>query len=301
MAPARSILSACLLLPAFQQIAAAAAPAATGQFSFLTFNINGLPGISNGVPGKKSDNHKTMGSKFAQYGYDVIHVQEDFNYHDDLYGADNHPHRTETSGGLFKGDGLNTLANHPWEESTFSRSKWDECSDINAADCFTPKGFTAMTMELAPGVLIDFYNVHADASATEADLKARRDNIAQLAEFIQTNSADRPVVIGGDSNMLYTREAETVKILTDLDFVDPWVELIMNGTAPATGSSTPECENPAEGLECETLDKIFYRPSTAIDLQATYFNYETSKFLQEDGSILSDHNPVTTNFYWTQL
>ena len=70
MASPRSILSACLLLPAFQQVALA------GDFSFLTFNVAGLPLVDNGVPGDKADNAETLGSKFAEYGYDVIHVQE---------------------------------------------------------------------------------------------------------------------------------------------------------------------------------------------------------------------------------
>lgn len=70
MASPRSILSACLLLPVFNQVAFA------GEFSFLTFNVAGLPLVDNGVPGKKADNAETIGSKFAEYGYDVIHVQE---------------------------------------------------------------------------------------------------------------------------------------------------------------------------------------------------------------------------------
>lgn len=43
------------------------------------------------------------------------------------------------------------------------RIKWDTCSDIADADCLTPKGFTAMRIQVDEGVYIDFYNVHADA------------------------------------------------------------------------------------------------------------------------------------------
>ena len=52
--------------------------ASTGKFNVLSFNIAGLPAIfnSNGVPGDKSTNAETIGTKFAQYGYDVIQVQE---------------------------------------------------------------------------------------------------------------------------------------------------------------------------------------------------------------------------------
>ena len=41
-------------------------------------NVAGLPEIlqSNDVPGDKTTNSGTIGSDFAKYGFDVIHVQE---------------------------------------------------------------------------------------------------------------------------------------------------------------------------------------------------------------------------------
>lgn len=49
-----------------------------GSFNVLTFNVAGLPSIISGndVPGDKTTNSRTIGSKFAEYDYDVIHVQE---------------------------------------------------------------------------------------------------------------------------------------------------------------------------------------------------------------------------------
>ena len=70
MASLRSLLSACLLSPMFHQVASA------GEFSFLTFNVAGLPLPGNGIPGDKATNAETIGSKFAEHGYDVIQVQE---------------------------------------------------------------------------------------------------------------------------------------------------------------------------------------------------------------------------------
>ena len=59
---------------------AASIPAAAtgGDFNILTFNVAGLPSIfnDNSVPGDKATNAGTIGSKFAEYDYDVIHVQE---------------------------------------------------------------------------------------------------------------------------------------------------------------------------------------------------------------------------------
>jgi hypothetical protein len=52
--------------------------ATSGRFSVLSMNVAGLPDIlnNNDVPGDKATNAASIGSKFAEYGHDVIHVQE---------------------------------------------------------------------------------------------------------------------------------------------------------------------------------------------------------------------------------
>ena len=56
----------------------AASQATSGDFNVLSFNVAGLPAIlnSNDVPGDKATNAGTIGTLFAKYDYDVIHVQE---------------------------------------------------------------------------------------------------------------------------------------------------------------------------------------------------------------------------------
>lgn len=133
----------------------------SGSFSLMTFNIAGLPDwlSDNGVPGDKSTNAKSIGSLLAQTNYDIVHVQEDFAYHTELYSTDKHPYRTVTSGNVLLGSGLNTMSNYPW--TTFNRITWEVCW-INEADCLTPKGFTLMRVQLG-GAEVDIYNLHADA------------------------------------------------------------------------------------------------------------------------------------------
>lgn len=140
---------------------ATAVQASSGTFDFLTLNVAGLPEVFNGneVPGDKKDNAGYIGTHLAQQGYDVVHMQEDFNYHAYIYATDNHTYRTATSGGVPFGSGLNTVANYNWTE--FTRTKWDTC-DIDEGDCLTPKGFTFMRLGV-DDVEIDFYNLHADA------------------------------------------------------------------------------------------------------------------------------------------
>jgi hypothetical protein len=52
--------------------------ATSGDFTVLSMNVAGLPAIlqDNDVPGDKATNAGTIGSDFATYNYDIIHVQE---------------------------------------------------------------------------------------------------------------------------------------------------------------------------------------------------------------------------------
>ncbi|KAE8373409.1 Endonuclease/exonuclease/phosphatase [Aspergillus bertholletiae] len=273
--------------------------ATSGQFDVLSFNVAGLPAILNGneVPGDKTQNSEAIGAKFAEYGYDVIHVQEDFNYHAHIYKTDNHPYRTATSGGAAIGSGLNTLANYPWVD--FERVKWATCSDASGADCLTPKGFTTMRVRFDEGVYVDFYNMHTDAGSETADVTARSANLQQVADYIKSNSVGNAVLVFGDTNARYTSAGENIRVFgTEQNMKNPWVELILNGVEPTEGTDPWMCDNPTTNNTCETVDKIFYRGSRSIDLSATFWSYVGTKF-ELDGHILSDHNPITSNFTWT--
>ncbi|KAF1929316.1 uncharacterized protein M421DRAFT_91795 [Didymella exigua CBS 183.55] len=287
----RNIVS---LLPLVQLAAAQ-----TGAFNIVTFNVAGLPPILNGndIPGDKDTNTARIGQLLTQYGIDLVHVQEDFNFHATLYANDKHPHRTPTSGGVPFGSGLNTLSNFPYTD--FERIKWDECSNNESQDCLTPKGFTAMRVKFADGVWVDAYNLHADAGTSAADLKARASNLRQVSDYIKTNSAGNPVLVFGDSNTRYTRAGDTPGIFgTENGMKDPWIELVMK-TAPAAGKDALLCDNPSPNNTCEIVDKVWYRGSSAVSLQATTFEYAGDMFLQTDGNVLSDHDPVLVDFTWS--
>ncbi|KAI1444288.1 mannose-binding lectin [Annulohypoxylon stygium] len=279
-------------------ISAGGALAATsGEFNILSMNVAGLPEFlnSNEVPGDKTTNSEEIGTKFAEYDYDIIHVQEDFNYHAYIYSTDTHPYRTATSGGVPFGSGLNTLANFDWID--FDRVKWATCSDASENDCLTPKGYTFMRAIIDDGVYVDVYNLHADAGTEDGDEVARAANLKQVADAIDTNSIGNAVLVYGDTNSRYTRSADGITIFsTQNGMTDTWVELIRGGVVPTEETL---CDNPSTTNYCETVDKVFYRGSPLLTLKATYWNYESSKFLQSNGSVLSDHNPITVNFTWS--
>jgi hypothetical protein len=276
------------------------APASSGEFTVLSFNVAGLPEIlnNNDVPGDKTTNTASIGTDFAAYDFDVIHVQEDFNYHATLYEYDDHPYRTATSGGAGIGSGLNTLANFDWVD--FAREKWDDCSDASESDCLTPKGFTFMRVVVDEGVYIDFYNLHADAGTEDGDLEARQSNLQQVADYIDTWSIGNAVLVFGDTNSRYTRTGDNTRVFkTQNSLTDAWVELIEGGVYPTQGADASECDNPSTTNDCEVVDKVLYRGNRFITLDAIDFNYIGSEFLQDDGNILSDHNPILVNYTWS--
>ncbi|MFF3331035.1 jacalin-like lectin [Streptomyces sp. NPDC002888] len=269
---------------------AAAAPA-SGTFNVLTYNVAGLPeGLSSGHP---ATNTPLISPRLAPY--DIVNVQEDFNYHAALYAGDDHPYRTATSGGVPFGDGLNTLSDLPFED--FERVKWKTCTGTN---CLTPKGFTLARVRLAEGVFVDLYNVHTNADDTDDALAARRANVEQLSDFIQANSAGNAVIVMGDTNTRYTRTGDNIRTLVDENgLTDAWVKLAKGGTPPPSGADPLLCPTSAPTNGCEVVDKILYRGSTLLSLTATSYNNEWASFLDSAGGNLSDHFPHTTGFSYT--
>ncbi len=263
----------------------------SGTFTVLTYNIAGLPlGLGDSDP---ETNTPLIGQRLG--AYDIVNVQEDFNYHAALYENDTHPHRTATSGGAGIGDGLNTLSDHPFED--VQRIRWNDCT---GTDCLTPKGFTLARVRLAEGVFLDLYNVHTNADVTDAALAARRANIEQLSDFIQTTSAGNAVIVMGDTNTRYTREGDNIRTLTEKNgLTDPWVELVRGGEPPAQGSEALVCDEQAPTDACEVVDKILYRDGPLLDLGATRYHNDWEEFLREDREHLSDHFPHTVGFSWT--
>ncbi|MFI9563877.1 hypothetical protein ACIHCN_10810, partial [Streptomyces rishiriensis] len=81
----------------------------SGSFNVLSYNVAGLPAIISSASTPRDTSTTAIGQRIAPY--DIVHVEEDFNYHSYLYAGDTaHPYRTPTSGGAGIGSGLNTLS-----------------------------------------------------------------------------------------------------------------------------------------------------------------------------------------------
>ncbi|HEY8984600.1 MAG TPA: jacalin-like lectin [Streptomyces sp.] len=271
--------------------AATAQAAASGTFNVLTYNVAGLPEpLSSSKP---ATNTPLISPRLG--AYDIVNVQEDFNYHAALYANDDHAYRTPTSGGVPFGDGLNTLSDLPFED--FERVKWGKCTGTN---CLTPKGFSLARVRIAEGVFVDLYNVHTNADDSEDALAARRANITQLSDFIRANSAGNAVIVMGDTNTRYTRSGDNIRTLTSENgLTDAWVQLVKGGTAPTQGADAIVCPTSAPPNTCEVVDKVLYRSSELVKLSASRYSNDWAKFLDSAGGNLSDHFPHTVDFSYT--
>jgi hypothetical protein len=274
-------------------VAAPAALAAGGSFSVLSYNVAGLPEAISSAPTPRGPATSEIGRRIA--GYDLVHLQEDFNYHANLYATDTHPYRTPTSGGAGIGSGLNTVADFPYDGDDFERVRWNSCQ-FDSGDCLTPKGFTFMRTRLGDGIYVDTYNLHTNAGVNPGDLASRADNLSQLSGFIATHSAGNAVIVMVDTNTRYTRAADTIASFAAANgLTDAWVQIERGGVPPVAGSDPLLCPEDT----CEVVDKILYRGSRFVTLTATDYHNENAAFLNADGLMLSDHPPISAAFTWS--
>jgi hypothetical protein len=275
-----------------------AAFAATGSFTALTYNVGGLPEGLSSAPTPRGTSTTAIGQRLSPY--DVVNVQEDFNYHANLYAADtSHAYRTPTSGGAGIGSGLNALSKLSYDTDDFERVKWTSCN-LASGDCLTPKGFTFMRTRLAEGAYVDFYNAHTDAGTEAGDLTARAANLSQLGAFIATHSAGNAVVVMGDTNTRYTRAGDTIAdFAAGNGLTDAWVQLARGGVAPTKGTDALVCDENAVTDTCEVVDKVLYRGSRFVKLTANAYHNAHADFVEAgSGLMLSDHDPVSVTFSW---
>ena len=265
------------------------AHAAGGEFSTLTYNIAGLPEILSSAESDRQQATEQISCYVNEF--DVVNVQEDFNYHAALYDTcDNHPYRSPTSGGAGIGSGLNTMSRFSYED--WARVTWDNCAD---EDCLTPKGFTLARMQLQNGVFVDIYNLHTQAQTEDDDLAARRANVLQLADYIETHSAGNAVIIMGDTNTRYTRSGDNIREFLHRGFTDAWLQLIHTDDIPASGADALVCSPAVTDANCEIVDKVLYRDNGYLGLLA--YDYDVREdAINSDGEELSDHRPVETDW-----
>lgn len=294
-----------------------AATGASGELTLLSYNVAGLPQeVSEETP---SVNLPLISPRLEPY--DLVLTQEDFdwwqpslegldfvNYHDRLVADTTHEYRSERHPGpeaaglgdwetsrptLLVGDGLGYLSRYPL--SDIERIAWADCfggadtDDGGAGDCLSMKGFAVATVELAPGVTVDVYDLHNEAGGTDADQAIQARNMEDLAAFMAERSDGRAVILAGDTN-LHT-DGEHPDGDGDAD------EAIWSTFLEAAGL-TDVCD----ALSCDSpgdIDKAAFRSGGGVTLEPTSHDFPTEDFQDDAGEDLSDHEPLAVTFAWT--
>ncbi|MFZ4262369.1 endonuclease/exonuclease/phosphatase family protein [Sphingobacterium sp. HJSM2_6] len=264
----------------------------SGDLSLLTYNIAGLPEIISSAQTSRSSSIRRIGSRLE--AFDIVNVQEDFNYHEDLYTDNLHPYRTVSMGGVPFGDGLSTLSKYPLVET--QRIAWDSCS---GADCLTPKGFSFSRVQLAKEVFVDVYNIHATAQDHEQALRARGSNLNQFLKFIETHSKGNALLIMGDFNAHYAFYKDHIRQFQQaMNLQDAWVSLCNAGVIPEeeVDFQAQHALMVHDGME--SIDKIYFRNSDELIFKAKRYRVEKELFTNDEGEPLSDHCAVSLTLGW---
>lgn len=270
----------------------------------VNYNVAGLPfGFFKGenVPA----NQKVSAEYLSSDDFDIVAIQEDFGYHNELVeNMTGYDYSTHHTGGIPGGDGLNIFTkNMPVYNET--RVPWNEACGILAdgSDALTPKGFVYSVIDVGNGIYVDFYNLHADAYGGDGSIAARTSQYRQLAEFIEARSAehDRPVIITGDfNNYLHTHEDDGALYKTlcvEGGFKDAWIEYHNDG----------EYFNLHQwyqtGLPCwgnwDSVERFMYRPGGGVDIVISDFKY--TQVCDESGHVVSDHNSAECEFTFVKM
>ena len=267
--------------------------------SMMNFNVAGLPTFDGT---DSAGNHKKIAEYIVANNFDIVAVQEDFAYNNALVSnLKGYEYITNHSGSIPGGDGLNIFSKTMTVYNE-TRVEWnDSFGDIAEGDILTPKGIIYAVIEIADGVYIDFYNIHADAFDTDGSKVARESNYKQVMAMVEENSAkhNRPVIITGDFNQfLHTTAEENSNMYTifheDGGFKDAWVELHNNGdyfdfTSWEDGTSY--------WGKWDSVEKFLYRNGGGVTVEPVDFKY--SWVTNDAGVSVSDHASAECVFEFT--
>lgn len=291
-----AVICLCAVFPAFAEDAAPE----TGTLKILNFNVDGLP-----LPAFLSSTgrdplacSKQIPGKLNAFGADIIAVQEDFNFHTILKSGIDVKYTTYHSGGIPFGDGLNYYSNLPLYNVT--RVPWETAYGIFDAgsDELTPKGFICASVQIADGVYVDIYNMHADAYGAPPNAAARVAQYKQMIAFIETYSKDHAVIVTGDTNtrFMHTESELKKQFIDEAGFKEAWVELCNDGNYDIVYADNAKWGEDYWGI-WDSVEKVFYRDGGGVSLEATA--HEFVLLTDENGSPLSDHSAEFATLTYT--
>lgn len=266
----------------------------------MNYNVAGLPNFS----GKNvAAGYQVIGQYVLDNSFDIIAVQEDFAYHRSLLkNLPDFNYKTNHTGSIPGGDGLNIFTKtmpiynekrEPWKLAYGS---------ISEGDTLTPKGLIYAAIDIGDGIIIDFYNMHADAFDTEGSREARYSNYMQLVTLIEQNYVknNRPVIVTGDFNhYLHATEVNSDQYKIFHEFCglkDAWIEIHNDGDYKnfskwhATGLSP--------WGNWDSVEKFLYKDGGGVTVEILDQKFTWIK--DANGADVSDHAAAECTFKFTK-
>lgn len=246
----------------------------------ISYNIDGLP-FPKALTSKGRD--PKLATKYNirhlnKLSPDILALQEDFGYHELLKEGLNFEYKTIHSGNIPFGDGLSIFSKFPIYNT--KRVTWCDANGIlrDASDELTPKGFLYSAIEVQPGIYIDIYDIHADANESDGDVSARINQFTQLLDYIEEHSADRPVIVLGDTNTRIGWENSKLReLFIEIgNFKDCWTECCLGGKYQKDMINLEEYKpyepDKWDGV-FDALDKVLFRDGKGFTFTAIHHKY----------------------------
>lgn len=300
------------------------------MFTCATYNIDGLPtdvlGIKINDDGPGESGTKSISTKLAASGWDIVGFQENFTYNTQLrssmtskysFGTHKTFNLLEAAFGVSSTDGLGfaTLA----ATTTLSQETYIKFTNaygdlFDGANTCIDKGFRYYLVTLKDGVQIDVYVTHMNSGSTDKHINARASQFQQLANYINDHRSSRPIVIMGDFNARYTRDDYKTNFWDVLDddlyanLHDPWADIMWSGDYPEYGtpswvvSDKYDPNNTVGDIEFgeqdgEVVDKILYINDPNSDIRIWAKSYKRDMNYRD----LADHTPVVVEFGYEKV
>lgn len=308
------------------------------QFTIASLNVDGLPqkvlflDINADGPGKEGS--LRIGKYLAEKSYDMVFMQEDFNFHTELalpmacqYNFD----KWSGSVGLlskkidflhlqnlrFDCDGLGAAWKGCIKARCTDREAWNDVFGkfSHANDELATKGFRRYEATLPSGLELVVYNVHMDAGDDYdekngndyGDRLARLGEWQQLLDHILPRIDERPIIILGDMNSYYCRDQIEASFIDAINATgmaeahDAWIELEKDGQYPEPIEGIVYSEQQGFNHGGETLDKIIYiNPADGPKLTPVRYTCDKEDY-QHEGKALGDHYPIAATFEVSNL
>jgi endonuclease/exonuclease/phosphatase family metal-dependent hydrolase len=272
-------------------LSSAPATAVTAEFTVLSYNTHGLHRwIARDEPARR---FPLIGERAR--AYDVVLLQEVFltEYFDLLgFGADSGWQAHRGNGprpgplGLMSlcdgcGSGLVAALRPGVAVVATEREAFGLCAGKirGGHDCWATKGLLFLRLRLPDGSEVDVYDLHLDSGDRGADFRARRAQIGQVREAIESRSAGRAAIVAGDFNMKQG-------VRRDREMLEEFCGHLglLDSGARAAGDRWPE-----------VIDFILYRPGPAGELTLIESG-EAVEFVDAAQRPLSDHPALLARF-----